>query len=251
LTGSGPRRSPYVEVACLAQLGFASKIRPFAIARRRCQEAIALAERHGWGAEWMIAPALVTLAANVTWTGEFGEGERWLQRTEQALQTDTAPGVALLLHMVNGMLQAGRGRHREALEAFSAAEHLVSQLAGSHALASQVTGWMLATQARAGRPGEARASLAALDDERVGSGELGNARAVISLAEGDPAAALAAVQDVLDGTAPVVGSVTVVEAHLLAGLAHRDLGDQRAANQAAERALALAEADRLVLPALA
>jgi len=239
---------PYVEVACLAQLGFASKIRPFAIARRRCQEAIALADRYGWGTEWMIAPALVTLAANMTWTGEFGEGERWLQRTERALQTDTGPGITLLLHMASGMLQAGRGRHREALEAFSAAEHLGSQLEGSHALASQVTGWMLATQARAGRPGEARASLAALDDERVGSGEVGNARAVISLTEGDPAAALAAVQDVLDGTAPVIGSVTVVEAHLLAGLAHRDLGDQRAANQAAERAFALAEADRLVLP---
>jgi LuxR family transcriptional regulator, maltose regulon positive regulatory protein len=39
-----------------------------------------------------------------------------------------------------------------------------------------------------------------------------------------------------------------VEAHLLAGLAHRELGDLRAANQAAERALALAESDRLVLP---
>src|SRR5690242_17631011 len=42
---------PYLEVSCLAQLGFASKIRPFATARRRCQEAIALAERHGWGTE--------------------------------------------------------------------------------------------------------------------------------------------------------------------------------------------------------
>jgi LuxR family maltose regulon positive regulatory protein len=39
-----------------------------------------------------------------------------------------------------------------------------------------------------------------------------------------------------------------VEACLLAGLAHRALGDQRAANQAAERALALAESDGLVLP---
>jgi hypothetical protein len=71
---------------------------------------------------------------------------------------------------------------------------------------------------------------------------------VICLAEGDPAAALAAVADVLDGTAPVLGYVTVVEAHLLAGLAHRELGDQCAASQAAERALALAEPDRLVLP---
>ena len=150
--------------------------------------------------------------------------------------------------MSAGMLQAGRGRHHEALEEFSAAEHLQSQLEGSHALAGQVTGWLLATQARLGMPGEARAALAALDDERAGSGEIGNARAVICLAEGDPAAALAALRDVLDGTAPVIGYLTVVEAHLLAGLAHRELGDQRAANQAAERALALAEADRLVLP---
>ncbi len=97
-------------------------------------------------------------------------------------------------------------------------------------------------------PGEARALLAALDDERASSGEIRNARAVICLAEGDPAGALGAVADVLDGTAPVIGYVTVVEAHLLAGLAHRELGDQRAANQAAERALALAESDRLVLP---
>jgi LuxR family maltose regulon positive regulatory protein len=56
------------------------------------------------------------------------------------------------------------------------------------------------------------------------------------------------VADVLDGTAPVLGYVTVMEAHLLAGLAHRELGDQRGANQAVERALALAEADRLILP---
>jgi hypothetical protein len=48
-------------------------------------------------------------------------------------------------------------------------------------------------------------------------------------------------RDVLDGTAPIVGYVTVVETHLLAGLAYRELGDQRAANQAAERALGLAE----------
>ncbi len=179
---------------------------------------------------------------------KFDEGERWLRRTERALQTDTGPGIRLLVHIVSGMLQAGRGRHHEALEEFSAAEHLRSQLEGSHALASQVTGWMLAMQARLGMLDEARAALTALDDERANSGEIGNARAVIGLAEGDPAAALAAVRDVLDGTAPVIGYVTVVEAHLLAGLAYRELGDQRAANQAAEGALGLAEPDRLVLP---
>jgi LuxR family maltose regulon positive regulatory protein len=247
---------PYLEVGCLAQLGFASifhgaampEIHPFAITQARCREAIALAERYGLGAEPVIAPALMTLAGTMVWLGEFDEGEWWLRRTERALQTDTGPDIRLLLHQTAGILHAGRGRRHEALEEFSAAEHLGSQLEGLQALASQVTGWLLATQARLGLPGEARACLAALDDERAGSGEIRNARAVICLAEGDPAGALGAVRDVLDGTAPVLGYVTVVEADLLAGLAYRELGDLRAANQAAERALALAESDRLVLP---
>jgi LuxR family transcriptional regulator, maltose regulon positive regulatory protein len=186
------------------------------------------------------------LAANLVWTGEFDEGERWLQRAATALQTDTGPGIRLRLCLVTGMLHTGRGRHHEALEEFSAAEHLRSQLVSSLALASQVTGLMLATQARLGMPGEARASLAALDDERASAGEIRNACAVICLAEGNLAGALAAVQDVLDGTSPVIHDFTVVETHLLAGLAHRELG--AAANQAAERTLELAEPDRLILP---
>src|SRR5690349_14440418 len=247
---------PYLEVGCLAQLAFAyvfhdadmPKAHAFATTQRRCREAIALAERYGWGTEPVIAPSLMTLAGTMVLLGEFDEGERWLRRTQRALQTDTGPDIRLLLHQTAGMLHAGRGRHPEALEEFGAAEHLASRLAGSQALASQVTGWLLATQARLGRPGEARACLAALDDERASSGEIRNARAVICLAEGDPAGALGALHDGLDGTAPVLGYVTLTEAHLLAGLAHRQLGDQRAASQAAERALALAESDRLVLP---
>ncbi len=247
---------PYLEVGCLAQLGFASifhsaampKADAFATTQRCCREAIALAERYGWGTEPVIAPALMTLAGTMVWLGEFDEGERWLRRTDRALQTDTGPDITLLLHQTAGMLHVGRGRHHEALKEFGAAEHLASQLEGSQALASQVTGWLLATQARAGLPGEARARLAALDDERASSGEIRNARAVICLADGDPPGALGALHDVLDGTAPVLGYTTVTEAHLLAGLAHRQLGDQRAASQAAERALALAESDRLILP---
>jgi LuxR family transcriptional regulator, maltose regulon positive regulatory protein len=247
---------PYLEVGCLAQLAYAyifhgaglPEADAFATTQRRCREAIALAERYGWGTEPVVAPALMTLAGTMVLLGEFDEGERWLRRTERALQTDTGPDIRLLLHQTTGMLHAGRGRLLEAFEEFGAAEDLASRLEGSQALASQMTGWLLATQARLGRPGEARARLAALHDERASSGEIRNARAVICLAEADPAGALGALHDVLDGTAAVLGYVTVVEAHLLAGLAHRELGDQRAASQAAERALALAESDRLVLP---
>jgi LuxR family transcriptional regulator, maltose regulon positive regulatory protein len=239
---------PYLEVACLAELAFASKIEPFATTQRRCREAIALAEQHGWGAEPVITPALVNLAGALIWTGEFDEGDRWLRRAARALETDNGPLIRLLLHMGRGELLSGRRREREALAEYRAAERLQAQLEGSHALMPQLTSWRLATQARLGLLKEARASLTALDDGLAGSGEISNARAAICLAEGNPAAAVAAVQDVLNGTAPVIGYVTVVEANLLAALAHRELGDQRAACAATECALALAEADRLVLP---
>ena len=239
---------PYLEVGCLAQLAFASKIRPFASTRRICLDAISLAERHGWGTANVVAPALVTMAGVTIWTGEFDEGERWLMRTRQALQSDTGPGITLLLRHTTGILSAARGRHRDALAEFTAAERLQSQLVGSHALENQLVGWKIAAQARVGLIAEARAALDALDPDRAGSGEIGNARAAVGLAVNSPAEALGHVRPVIDGSAPVIGYVTVVEALLLAGLAHRDLGDRRAASDAVERALALAEADRLVLP---
>jgi LuxR family transcriptional regulator, maltose regulon positive regulatory protein len=239
---------PYLEVACLTQLGFAADTGSLATARERCREAIALAERHGWGTEPVIAPALLALAEKTIWIGELGEGERWLGRTARAVEADDAPGIRLGLHLVTGLLHLGRGCLREALEEFRAAGRLQPRLASPLAMGRQLTGWTLATQARLGLAGEARAGLAALADDQAGAGEIRNARAVTCLADGDPAGALDALREVLDGTAPVIGSVTLIEAQLLAGLASRAQGDRRAADQWTERALSLAEADRLMLP---
>ena len=55
-------------------------------------------------------------------------------------------------------------------------------------------------------------------------------------------------RDVRDITSPVDPAFTLVEAHLLAGIAHLDLGDRSAAAAAAEAALAAAEPDRLIFP---
>jgi LuxR family transcriptional regulator, maltose regulon positive regulatory protein len=239
---------PYLEVACLAELAFASKIEPFATTRLRCEEAIALAEQHGWGTEPVISPALVNLAGTLIWTGEFDQADRWLQRAARALETDTGPSLGLLLHLGMGLLMSGRRKPREALAEYRTAEQLQTHLEGSHALIGQLTGFRLATQARLGQVGAARAALTGLGPALARSAEISNARADIFLAEGNPVAALAAVADVLTGKAPAIGYMTVVEASLLAALAHRELGDQRAAFAAVERALDLAEADRLVLP---
>src|SRR5258708_12642191 len=82
---------PYLEARCLAQLGFASKIRPFATVRRRCREAIALAERHGWCAEPWIAPPLATLAEGLAWAGRLHPGERCRHPTHRALPPPPRP----------------------------------------------------------------------------------------------------------------------------------------------------------------
>ena len=104
-------------------------------------------------------------------------------------------------------------------------------------------------------PGERDRLLAALPgaaEQRQprGESELRNARATICLAEGDPAGALTALEPVVRGGKPAVHVATVVEARLLCALAHRELDDQRAAREAVEHALALAEPERLVLPFL-
>jgi hypothetical protein len=93
------------------------------------------------------------------------------------------------------MLHAGRGQHQSALEAFAAAARAQSLLTGAYALASPIIGWLAATQARLGRPNEARASLTGFLAEYGRRFGTYHARAVIFLAEGDPATAVDALGD--------------------------------------------------------
>jgi LuxR family maltose regulon positive regulatory protein len=97
-------------------------------------------------------------------------------------------------------------------------------------------------------PDEARETLAGLSAESGPMAFIHNARATIRMAEGDPAGALDVLRDVPDLTPETGPAFTLVETHLLAGIAHLDLGDRNAAAAAAEAALAAAEPDRLMFP---
>jgi LuxR family maltose regulon positive regulatory protein len=59
---------------------------------------------------------------------------------------------------------------------------------------------------------------------------------------------LGALGGVLDAAPPIAPAFTVVESHLLAGIAHLQLADRAAAAAATEAALAVAEPDRLMFP---
>ncbi|MEW1827071.1 LuxR C-terminal-related transcriptional regulator [Streptomyces sp. NPDC088196] len=239
---------PYLEVACLAHLGFASGNRSLTLVRRRCEQALALADRYGWGAEPVIAPAQVSFAGTLICTGEFDRGQQWLDRARRATRSEGEPGVRLLVHLISAMLPAARGQHPETLAELTAAERVQARMRGEHGLWSRVTAWTVATQARLGLLDQARATLAALDDRRAATGEIRAAAAVIRLAEQDPAGARRELRPVLDGTAPVNSFLTPIEAHLLDALACRDLGDEQGAGAAVEQALNLAEPDRMILP---
>jgi LuxR family transcriptional regulator, maltose regulon positive regulatory protein len=238
---------PYLEVACRAHQGFPSKLVPVATARERGRQAVALAERYGLDDRPILAPAFGAVGGMAIWMGEFDEGERWLRRAWEVASTHVDPAAAVLLHVATGMLHAGRGQHRSALDEFEAAEQAQSFLTGVHALAPRITGWLAATQARLGMTDEARATLKGFPAEPDPRGAAGNARAVVLMAEKDPAAALEVLRDVRDTTRGVSG-FTAVEAHVLAGIAYLDLGDRHAAAAAAEAALAAAEPDRLIFP---
>jgi LuxR family maltose regulon positive regulatory protein len=236
---------PYVEVACRAYRAFPSTQVSLATAHERGLEALALAEDYGLSDRPVLAPALGELASIAVWTGDFEEGERLLRRGWEVVQADTEPAVAVLLHMVTGQLHAGRGEHQSALEELTAAVQAQSLLTGVHILAPVISEWL----ARLGMSGEARATLDDFSTEHEWIDAIDLAEAAISLAKGDASDALAVLGDV-QRMSPPVGSpaYALVEAHVLAGLAHLALGDRNAAAAGAEAALAAAEPDRLIFP---
>ena len=239
---------PYLEVACRAHQGFPTRRVSLASARERGRQAVALAERYGIGDRPILAPALGAVGCWAIWVGEFDEGESALRRAWEVAEPQIDPAAAVLLHLVTGQLHAARGQHQAALEAFAAGAQAQSLLTGVHALATPVVGWLAATQARLGMPDEARETLTGFSAEPGRMGFIPNARAVICIAEGDPAGALDVLRDVADLIPPTGPAFTLVETHLLAGIAHLHLGDRNAAAAAAEAALAAAEPDRLMFP---
>jgi LuxR family maltose regulon positive regulatory protein len=239
---------PYLEVACRAHQTFPTTLVSLASARERAREAVALAERYGLGDRPILAPALGAAAFWAIWMGEFDEGESAVRRAWEVAEPQIDAAAAVLLHMVTGQLHAARGQHQAALEAFAAGAQAQSLLTGVHAFATPVVGWLAATQARLGMPDEARETLTGFSAETGRMSFICNARAVICMAEGDPAGALDVLRDVADVTPPTGPAFTIVEAHLRAGIAHLSLGDRNAAAAAAETALAAAEPDRLLFP---
>jgi LuxR family transcriptional regulator, maltose regulon positive regulatory protein len=238
---------PFLEFTGLAYQAAAGIYQSFTRAAERGRQAIELARRHGWADEPAAGLASVILGAMLAWQMRPGEAEPWVQRAERVLRAETEPAAVLGMHRARGVLELARGRDADALAAFQAAERLGGRLTAPHRLLTPARASLLHVLVRLGEVERAEQALAALGERDRGHGEMRIAAAVLRLAQDDPRAATAAVAPVLDGSAPVVWPVWLVEAFLLEAIARDALGDPGAAGRALERALDLAEPDGVLL----
>jgi LuxR family transcriptional regulator, maltose regulon positive regulatory protein len=254
------RRSgrPYLEVGCLGHLALAAVLsgEPPASGLQLSEEAVRIAEAHGWAADRIVGPAVAAGGGALAWLGHSHEAEQWLSRVENA----RAPAQELdrepVFHYMHAFVFLGQRRFGEALAEFRAAEKVRLLVAPEHALPAEVRAWIVQTQVQMGDTAAAHAALAALDPaEREGTG-MRIAAAALALAEGCP-------HDAVDVLAPVLaeapdpgagGSSQVLNARratvhalLLDAVARDRLGDSGTVEASIERALDLAERDGMIL----
>jgi LuxR family maltose regulon positive regulatory protein len=245
---------PWLEIGCLSHLAMAAARHSLPLGRRPCEEAIEIAETHGWGANPVVAQALAMLGGTLVAAGRFAEAEHWLDRAERVLHPEAEPATGVTLHHARGLIYAGRGRLEQALAAFRAAQDLQALLVTNDVLGREPRGSLmlrsslLLTRVRLGETGAVRAELATLGEQERGAGELRTVLAAAYLAEGSPQRAVEAHAPVIEGSAPVLHPLSFILALLFDAAAHDQLGDPRSAEAQLERALELAEPDGTILP---
>jgi LuxR family transcriptional regulator, maltose regulon positive regulatory protein len=244
-------KRPYLELTALAHgATVANYWLSFPLAERRSREAIDLARRHGWGEDRAASVAYAMLGLSLVCQGRPAAGEPWLDRAGQTLRADADPGAWVSLHYSRGLLELARGRREQALSHLEASERLAGTLVTPHALTTRARTRIVHTLAELGETGRAEAVLAGLDARERQSAEIRTALASLRLAQRDPQAARTALAPVLDGSFTELHPAWVVTAALLEAMAQDALGDADAAWRAIERALDIAEPNRMLYPFL-
>jgi LuxR family maltose regulon positive regulatory protein len=249
LTRSAGR--PFLEVSCLGHLGVAGPWTGLSLTDglELSEQAVRIAEEHGWTRDPIICTGLATGAIALLWLGRFGEAERSLGRTRRAMQPDGEPGTELLVHHARGLLRLAQGRVEDAVAAFRDAQRMETLLTSEHVFAVATRARLAQAIARLGQVAEARAALVELSEADRDTSPMRVTRAEIHLAEGHPEQALDVLGPAIEGTAPAIHPPSAaVEAAVLDAAAREQLGEHRGAENSLEQALELAEPEGILLP---
>ena len=244
---------PYQEIGALAHLGVAVRMNgeSFANGLRLLEQAVALAEAHGWADDPIEgAPALAFLGSELVCLGRFEEAQLNLERAERALAREGAHLTELVVRHAWGMLRFGQGRLEDALAAFRQTERMRALL--SEDVTIDPRGRIVQVRARMGETAPARAALDELGPKERDSAFGRIAVAQIHLAEDSPEQAVDVLAPVIEGASEVSWQVDPrmesIEALLYDAAARDELGEARAAEASLERALELAEPEGIILP---
>ena len=242
---------PWLQIACLGHLGIADPWTglPVSAGLQCSEDAVRIAEEHGWDEDPVIVTGLATGAIALLCLGRFEEAEGWLARARSVLQPDGEPGIELIAHHARGLLRLAQHRFEEALVAFAAAERMQGLLADEHPFAAPTRARLLETQVRMGQAAAAGAALTRIGKEQPDREAMRIAAAAIHLTEGHPEQAIGVLVPVIDGSAAALPPrCPAIEAVLYQAAARDQLGDPRAAEASLEQALELAEPEGIILP---
>ena len=247
---------PYLEVGCLGQLALVAVFSgaQIAVGLQLSEDAVTIAEEHGWATNRIVAPALAASAGALAWLGRLDEAEHWLERMDRTRPASGELDVEPVLHYACGFVRLGQGRFQEALTDFRAAETARPMLAREHVLPAELRAWVAQAQLLMGDTEAARAALAAHDGQARQEPGMRLVAAALALKDGAPQEAARHVAPMLatagpDGAQPVLNLRRATVHALLLDAAARDaLGDAQTAEASIERALELAEQDGTILP---
>lgn len=238
---------PQLEVVCLAHLALLAEPRSFAAARELATEAVAIADLRGWGTDRVADIALVALANLDVWQGRFDQAEQWLGRAERAVRPELDPMTALMLRQTQARLHLARGRAEAAGATLRDARRLEELLVCPHMMTATSLQLLVQADLRLGETEAAQATLCELREAHSDSAVVHAAAADVHLAQDAPRAALDALGPLLDGSPPAL-DLLLVQAALVAAVAHDRLGEREAVEVQLERALDLAEPEGLMWP---
>ncbi len=241
---------PFLEVGCLAPLGIAEIVtgKPAPGGIRLAEEAIRIAEEHGWADDPIVVPALVIHAYELVWLGDFEGAEGRLETAERALPAEGEPVIELVACYARGLLEFGRDRLEEALASLSEAEDVRGRLS-KNIVTVDPRVQLIEVLVQLGRTDAASSALAEVPAEERSQAEMRIAEAAVCLGQDRPEAALEALGPTIERTAPAIHPrLGTMDALLFAAAAQDALGNTRAVEESLERALDIAEGDGILLP---
>jgi LuxR family maltose regulon positive regulatory protein len=243
---------PCLEIGCLSYLALARPLAGESLqdGLRLAEQAIEVAETHGWAFDAISAPAFAIAGLELVWLGRLDEAGRLLARADDLLIADSEPVLELAVRYASGLVRFAEGRLEEALAAFREAESM-SALLSHDVLTIDPKAWTLQVQALLGDGEPARAALSELTDEERDRSGMRIADTAIHLAQQQPAQAVEALVPLIERRGHAVEQPCVaVTALLFEAAAHDKLCERNAAETSLERALELAEPDGILLPFL-